>query len=220
MIGRSPEDNLAELTEGLCHCLPGCLLHPPKQCWFLIRYRQVHKEVTDSSNQSSPSEPRLWGCSPQEAPCCPHCSQASPETILCVIHCVQMCNSIPGIPNQKDRWVKVWAFSCRICSSRLKLSWTVARQTLLSMGFPSKHTGGGRPSLLQGIFLTQGSSLLCCSQILYRLSHQAVTGMAWQLLCGPKAICCRAFITELSHLLPNKDRLLKTLPPCSLLSSW
>ena len=39
---------------------------------------------------------------------------------------------------------------------------------------PGKNTGVGSHSLLQGIFLTQGSNLglLHCRQILYRLSHQ------------------------------------------------
>ena len=39
---------------------------------------------------------------------------------------------------------------------------------------PGKNTGVDSHSLLQGIFLTQGSklSLLHCRQILYHLSHQ------------------------------------------------
>ena len=42
-------------------------------------------------------------------------------------------------------------------------SWTVALQTLLSMGPPGKNTGVGCHSLLQGIFPTQGLNphLLC-----------------------------------------------------------
>ena len=49
--------------------------------------------------------------------------------------------------------------------------WIVACQASLSMGFTSKNTGVGRHSLLQGIFLTQGSNpgLLHCRQILYHL---------------------------------------------------
>ena len=52
--------------------------------------------------------------------------------------------------------------------------WTVARQAPLFMGFFSKNTRVGSHSLLQGIFLTQGSnlSLVRCRQILYHLSHQ------------------------------------------------
>ena len=44
--------------------------------------------------------------------------------------------------------------------------------------FPGKNTGMGSYSLLQGIFLTQGSnpSLLHCRQILYHLGHQ---GSSW-----------------------------------------
>ena len=37
--------------------------------------------------------------------------------------------------------------------------WTVACQSPLSMGFPSKNTGMGCYFLLQGIFLTQGLNL-------------------------------------------------------------
>ena len=48
-----------------------------------------------------------------------------------------------------------------------------AHQAPLSRNFPSRNTGVGCPSLLQGIFLTQGSNLdlLHCRQILYHLSH-------------------------------------------------
>ena len=48
------------------------------------------------------------------------------------------------------------------------------RQAPLSMEFSRKNTGEGSHSLLQGIFLTQGSNLglLHCRQILYCLSHQ------------------------------------------------
>ena len=50
--------------------------------------------------------------------------------------------------------------------------WTVAHQAPRSMEFPDKNTGVGCHSLLQGIFLTQGSNpcLLCllhCRQVLY-----------------------------------------------------
>ena len=45
---------------------------------------------------------------------------------------------------------------------------------LCPQNFPSKNTGVGCHSLLQGIFLTQrlNLSLLHCRQILYHLSHQ------------------------------------------------
>ena len=49
--------------------------------------------------------------------------------------------------------------------------WVVA--CLCSWDSPGKNTGVGCHSLLQGIFLTQGSNpVLHCRQILYRLSHQ------------------------------------------------
>ena len=45
---------------------------------------------------------------------------------------------------------------------------------LCPWNFPGKNTGMGSRSLLQGIFLTQGSNLglLHCRQILYQLSYQ------------------------------------------------
>ena len=53
--------------------------------------------------------------------------------------------------------------------------WTVARQAPLPMGLSrQEYLGVGNQSLLQGIFLIQGSNtgLLYCRQILYHLSHQ------------------------------------------------
>ena len=52
--------------------------------------------------------------------------------------------------------------------------WTVACQAPLPRGSPEKNTGVGSHSLLQGIFLTQGSNpgFPHCRQILYCLSHQ------------------------------------------------
>ena len=46
----------------------------------------------------------------------------------------------------------------------------------MSMEFSSKNTGLGSHSLLQGIFLIQGSNLglLNCRQIFYHLSHSAI----------------------------------------------
>ena len=55
------------------------------------------------------------------------------------------------------------------------IPWTiVACQAPQSMGSPGKNTGVGSHSLLQEIFLTQGSNsgLLHCRQFLYHLSHQ------------------------------------------------
>ena len=60
----------------------------------------------------------------------------------------------------------------------LTTSWTVAHQSPLRIlcpcDSPSKNTGVGCHSLLQGIFLTQGlnSGLLHCRKILYLLSYR------------------------------------------------
>ena len=52
--------------------------------------------------------------------------------------------------------------------------WTVAHQVSLPIAFPGKNTGMSCHSLLQGIFLIQGSNLglLHLRQILYCLRHQ------------------------------------------------
>ena len=51
---------------------------------------------------------------------------------------------------------------------------TAAHQAPLSMGFSRQEHWSGLPFPSPGIFPTQGSNLglLCCRQILYRLSHQ------------------------------------------------
>jgi len=56
--------------------------------------------------------------------------------------------------------------------------WTVACQAPLSMNSPNKNLGVVSHSLLQGIFLTQGSnkSLLHYRWVLYHLSHQGSSG--------------------------------------------
>ena len=56
----------------------------------------------------------------------------------------------------------------------LATPWVQPTRLLCSWTSPGKNTAVGRHFLLQGIFPTQGSnsSLLCCRQILYCLSHQ------------------------------------------------
>ena len=63
-------------------------------------------------------------------------------------------------------------------------SWSVARQALLSMGFPGKNTGVGCHFLLQEIFPTQGLNpgLPHCRQTLYHLSHLTITSFLPSLL--------------------------------------
>ena len=62
--------------------------------------------------------------------------------------------------------------------------WTVAAQAPLSMNSPGLNTGVGSPSLLQGIFPTQGSNpgLLHCRQMLYCLSHEGSTSLCFNLI--------------------------------------
>ena len=54
---------------------------------------------------------------------------------------------------------------------------------LCPLNFPSKNTGVGSHSLLQGIFLTQGSNpgLLHCRQIIYLPSHEGSPSICWRL---------------------------------------
>ena len=67
-------------------------------------------------------------------------------------------------------------YECVFALSHIQLftiPWTVTHQAPLFMEFSGKNSGVGWHSLLQGIFLTQGSNLglLHCRQILYHLSH-------------------------------------------------
>ena len=73
--------------------------------------------------------------------------------------------------------------------------WTAAARLLCPWDSPSKTTGVGCHSLLQGIFLTQGSNpgLLHCRQILYHLRYQ---GSPW-LIIAPKKIYYKIKIQNL-----------------------
>ena len=74
-------------------------------------------------------------------------------------------------PRLKQKVTYMYAFSC---VRLFAIPWTIAHQVLYPRNSPGKNTGLGCPSLLQGIFLIQGSKLglLHCRQILYHLSHQ------------------------------------------------
>ena len=60
------------------------------------------------------------------------------------------------------------------CVQLFVTPWTVAHQVLCPRNSPGKNTGVGCHSLLQGIFLTQGSNpgLPHCRQIPYYMIHQ------------------------------------------------
>ena len=77
--------------------------------------------------------------------------------------------------------------------------WTAAARLLCPWDSPSKTTGVGCQSLLQGIFLTQGSNpgLLHCRQILYHLRYQ---GSPW-LIIAPKKIYLLLYVTVVKFLL-------------------
>ena len=65
--------------------------------------------------------------------------------------------------------------SCSVVSDSLRPHGQyVAHRLLCPWDSSGKNTGVGCHSILQGIFLTQGSNpgLLHCRQILYHLSHQ------------------------------------------------
>ena len=67
------------------------------------------------------------------------------------------------------------------CVQLFVTPWTVALQAPLSMRFSRQEYWSGLHSLLQGIFLTQGSNpgLLHCRRILYCLSHQRNPYVTW-----------------------------------------
>ena len=81
-----------------------------------------------------------------------------------------------GSTLQIQRYFKVFdllneseSLSCSVVSNSFETPQTIAHQACLSMGFPREDTGVGSRSLLQGIFLTQGSNpgLWHCRWILY-----------------------------------------------------
>ena len=98
-----------------------------------------------------------------QAICYMHTKSFSQCVCVCACVCVFAC-------------VCVCVCVCKSLSRVLLFAtpWTVALQGPLSVGFPGKNTGVDCYSLLQGIFLTQGSnlSLLHCRQIFYQLNHQ------------------------------------------------
>ena len=72
--------------------------------------------------------------------------------------------------------------------------WTVNRQASLSMAFSrQEYCAVSSHSLLQGIFLTQGSNpgLLHCRQIRYRLSHLGSPTFVWW--CWVLVVVCAIF---------------------------
>ena len=86
------------------------------------------------------------------------------RTDVSVSHDPKLSNLLHSYPQAK---VKVLFTRVRLCD------WMYPTRLLCPWNSPGKHTGVGCHSLLQGIFLTQGSNpgLLCCRQILYHLSH-------------------------------------------------
>ena len=85
----------------------------------------------------------------------------------------------------------------------LVIPWTVAHQAPLPMEFSRQDIGMGNHSLLQGIFLTQGSNqgLLHCKQILYCLSPQGSSRLQMavsssSLMVWPKKRVYQIFILQ------------------------
>ena len=69
---------------------------------------------------------------------------------------------------------RVTAFNATECESRSVVSDSLRPHGLSPWNSPGQKTGVGSRSLLQGIFLTQGSNpgLPHCRQILYQLSQK------------------------------------------------
>ena len=75
----------------------------------------------------------------------------------------------------------MWPVCVLSCVQLFVTPWTVALQAPLSMRFSRQEYWSGLHSLLQGIFLTQGSNpgLLHCRRILNCLSHQRNPYVTW-----------------------------------------
>ena len=80
-------------------------------------------------------------------------------------------------------WISKWPFQRHLAS--VSESWSVMSDSLWPHGLyrpwnsPGQNTEMGSPSLLQGIFSTQGLNpgLLHCRWILYQLSHKGSPGI-------------------------------------------
>jgi len=101
-----------------------------------------------------------------------------------------------------DSW-----WPCRLWPTRLLCPWDS----------PGKNTGVGCHSLLQGIFLTQGSNpgLQHCRRILYHLSHQGNQSTSTLFKSSPSlvGVSGRAFNTSLLSPLPLSYLLPHPAPP-------
>ena len=78
---------------------------------------------------------------------------------------------------------------------------------VIPWNFPSQNTGEGILSLLQGIFLTQGSNtgLLHCRRILYQLNQKSIFFNCWGNLClGWFPSLLPVFLTPWSSALPGQ----------------
>ena len=90
------------------------------------------------------------------------------------------------------RW-EVWSVNLSVASNSLRSHTLQPARLLCPWNFPGKNTGVGCHSLLQGIFLTQGSNpgLLNCRQILYCLSHKQTRWDMWKLSTASSLFFCQ-----------------------------
>ena len=92
----------------------------------------------------------------------------------------RLADSHPGAGSGMRPWTpgcRLRSTSCSVVSYSVLPHGLQPARLLCPWDSPGKDTGVGSLSLLQGIFLTQGSNpgLLHCSWILYCLSHQGST---------------------------------------------
>ena len=100
----------------------------------------------------------------------------------------------PKPPLQADLWTGPCKWKVLVAQSCPTLCDPMdckAPRLLYLWNSSGKYTGVSSHSLLQGIFLTQGSNLglLHCRQILYRLSHQGSPGLAPTLTPYKEPVC-------------------------------
>ena len=100
------------------------------------------------------------------------CRSELTSPVLALSTCRKRRVGVPGVSREACWPCCAW-FSVMSDSTTLWTVWSPPGSSVLGDS-PGKNTGVGTLSLLQGIFLTQGSNpgLLHCRQILYCLSHQ------------------------------------------------
>ena len=143
-------------------------------CGFNIR-----SEIQDSCCwQLQPERVNFWKDDLINSPGLSKVSTLQPINMWAPLFFLRVAWGISSLRFRSDADLFIIDICCCFLVAKSCLSfvtrWTVAFQTLLSIGFPRQEYWSRLPFTSPGVFLTQGSNLglLHCRQILLLLSHQ------------------------------------------------